>query len=88
MIVTMTTESEVSPKQLAAALANAKPGEFSAVWLEFYELLRKDSDGGKNRINQFAENMAPHFGSACQKPLRELLSRIDYLIIKNAESES
>lgn len=88
MKVEMTSETVVSPKQLAAALANATPGEFSAVWLEFYQLLQKDRDNGKSRISQFAEDMAPKHGSACQKPLRELLSRIDYLIIKNAESES
>jgi len=87
MKVEMTTEAVVSPKQLAAALANAEPWEFGAIWLEFYQLLRKDSDNGKSRINQFAEEMAPTLGSACQKPLRELLARIDYLIIKNAEAE-
>lgn len=88
MKVEMTAETSVSPKQLAAALANAEPDEFKAVWLELYDLLRKDDEDGKKRINQFAEKMAPKFGSACQKPLRELLSRIDYLIIKNAEAES
>ena len=88
MKVSMTTESLVTPKELAAALVNAEPWEFSAVWLEFYQLLKKDDDDGKSRINQFAEKMAPKHGSACQKPLRELLARIDYLIIKNAEIEA
>lgn len=54
MKTTTTTEHNLSPKQMAEALFNAKPEEFVRVWHELGELTGKAPDG-EDRLMAFAE---------------------------------
>ena len=82
MNVQMQSSYEVTPEQIAQALASAEPWEFAVVWRELQVILDRAGSSDKT-MRAFAEKMAPHHGAACQKPLRRLVQLIDFY----AESE-
>lgn len=79
MNVQMQSSYEVTPEQIAQALASAEPWEFAVVWRELHVILDRSGSADKT-LRAFAEEMAPHHGSACQKPLRRLVQLIDFYI--------
>ena len=79
MNVQMQSSYKVTPEQIAQALASAEPWEFAVVWRELQAILTR-LDGSDKTLRAFAEEMAPHHGSACQKPLRRLVQLIDFYI--------
>ena len=79
MNVQMEASYQAAPEQIAQALASAEPWEFAVVWRELHKILDREGEADK-RLRAFAEEMAPHHGSACQKPLRRLVQLIDFYI--------
>jgi hypothetical protein len=79
MNVQMQASYQVTPEQIAQALAGAEPWEFAVVWRELHKILDREGDADK-RLREFAEHMAPDHGSNCQKPLRRLVQLIDFYI--------
>lgn len=73
-MITIKTETlrEITPKQLAEALADSHPEDFAKFWFIFHEVM---DDG---RLEAFAKEMAPSLGSNRKKPLRELCRLIDF----------
>lgn len=79
MNVQMQANYQVTPEQIAQALASAEPWEFAVVWREMHAILDR-ADNTEQRLRAFAKQMAPAHGSNCQKPLRRLVQLIDFHI--------
>ncbi|OUR99242.1 hypothetical protein A9Q81_11750 [Gammaproteobacteria bacterium 42_54_T18] len=74
MVMNVKTESTqmMSPEQLAIALANAEPKEFAAFWLEFSDVCTDE------KLDEFAQHMAPKQGSNRKEAVKRLCKLIGY----------
>lgn len=77
MDIVIGTRHLISPESLAKCLWESQAEEFAAFWFAFAKLCEEFDDGGAN-MDRFARMMAPRFGCARQKPLRELVRLMDF----------
>lgn len=61
MQTNVTIQQNLSPEQLAKALAEATPDEFSMFWFEFHNQMEKNQNHKK--LNEFAKAMVPDSGA-------------------------
>jgi len=78
MILRSTETREVTPKQLAEALAKSTPEEFAEVWFNFNELCEKDNVD----LDSFAKAMYPDLGANRKLPLRHIFQMMEYFEVK------
>ena len=72
MKVTTEISHELTPRYLAKALSECDPSEFAAFWFAFNEVCKPE------KLDAFAQAMAPSMGSARKQPLRELCKLMEY----------
>lgn len=72
MDIVLEKSHDITPKNLAAALANAEPSEFAAFWLHFAQEVSDEA------LDSFAEVMAPSQGSLRKQPLWKLCALMEY----------
>ena len=77
-----TATREVTPDQLAEALAKSTPKEFADVWLKFNQICENE----KIDLDAFAEAMYPDLGANRKKPLRAIFQYMEYLEVKHRRS--
>jgi hypothetical protein len=87
MKVKTITSNDLTPKQLAEALANSTPLEFGHFWFSFNEICEEK----KIDLMPFAKALCPEFGANRKKPLRTLFHYMKYFelidIITKEEKE-
>lgn len=76
MEIVMKTKHELTPEEMANALAQATPKEFAKFWFSFSEACSDDS------LDEFAKAMAPSLGSNRKRPLIELVGLMKYYEVK------
>ena len=79
MNIKSTETRDVSPQQLAEALAKGTPKEFAEFWFRFDEFCEKENVD----LDKFAEAMFPNFGGSRKRPLKKIFKFMEYLEIKN-----
>lgn len=81
MKVKTETAHELTPKYLAQALADSEPSEFAAFWFAFSEVCKPE------KLDAFAQAMAPDFGGNRRKPLKELHRLTEYHEVRLTRDE-
>ena len=72
--------NDMTPDQLAEALAHGTPKEFADFWFKFNEICEKE----KIDLMPFAKTMYPSLGGNRKKPLITIFKYMEYLEVKES----